>query len=160
MSVQDAGTSTRGDSARRPRVGLLALIVEQITGTSFPEALRRFVFEPLGMAQGSMLHLSEPIEPSRHPIADCTIRGHRMNDHASYGALDHAGGGIVSTAHDLLAFMRALTTYRLVGQETLSRMLRDRAKYGFGMDYGYGLLQFKTVSLVMPKTLNSWGHPP
>lgn len=138
---------------------LLAMIVEQATGRSFPDALRTFLFEPLGMKQSSMLHLSEPLEPYRHPIADFTIRGLRMNDRASYGALDHAGGGIVATAHDLLAFMLALTSYRLVGEKTLGRMLRDRAKYGFGMDYGYGIMQFKTVPLLMPKSLNCWGHP-
>lgn len=135
------------------------MIVEQVTGAAFPDALRTLVFEPPDLKQSSMLHLSEPLEPYRHPIAEFTIRGRRMNEHANYGALDHAGGGIVATARDLLTFMQALTSYRLVGEKTLGRMLRDRAMYGFGMDYGCGFMQFKTVPMLMPKSLNCWGHP-
>ncbi|MBS4205863.1 hypothetical protein [Lederbergia citrea] len=34
----------------------------------------------------------------------------------------------------------------------------DKAKYGVGIDYGYGIMQFKTVPLLTPKLFNVWGH--
>lgn len=39
--------------------------------------------------------------------------------------------------------------------------MNDKAKYGIGIDYGYGydgIMQFKTVPLLMPKIFNVWGH--
>ncbi|GAE29403.1 hypothetical protein [Halalkalibacter hemicellulosilyticus] len=37
-------------------------------------------------------------------------------------------------------------------------MLKDKAKYGVGIDYGYGVMQFKHVPLLMPKKFTVWGH--
>ncbi|MBR7250003.1 serine hydrolase, partial [Klebsiella variicola] len=59
---------------------------------------------------------------------------------------------------DLLKIMKALVSYQLVKKETLEMMMNDKAKYGVGIDYGYGIMQFKTVPLLMPKIFNVWGH--
>jgi CubicO group peptidase (beta-lactamase class C family) len=75
-------------------------------------------------------------------------------------SIDWAGGGIVSTTEDLLRFQQALVQHRLIGPETLEVCFRDTGKFGFGMDYGYGILRLNVnkMALLMPKALNLWGN--
>lgn len=69
-----------------------------------------------------------------------------------------AGGGVVSTTEDLLKFMRALVSYKLVQETTLARMKKDWARFFPGIDYGYGIMNIKTVPLLMPARHNAWGN--
>ncbi len=136
---------------------LLGLIIEAVTGMPFHQALRERIFAPVGMPHSYMLHYSEPIERSQYPMADFYKGDTRLTDYRGYAAIDYAGGGIVSTSEDMLAFMKALVTHQLISPDTLDRM-RDWVKYGFGIDYGYGIMRFKTVPILMPRKFNCWGH--
>lgn len=136
---------------------LLGLIIESITGEPFHVALRKYFFEPLDMRHSYMHHYSEPMERSQFPIADFFIRETRLNDIKGYAGLDYSGGGVVATTEDLLKFMKALVTYQIVTKDTLEEMKNNRAKFGLGIDYGYGIWQITTVPLLMPKKFNSWG---
>ncbi len=51
-----------------------------------------------------------------------------------------------------------LVSYPLVKKETLEKMMNDKVRYGVGIDYGYGIMQFKTVPILMPIVFNVWGH--
>lgn len=135
---------------------LLGLIAERVTGKPFHEALRHYLFEPLGMKHTYMLQRSEPIAKSELPIARLYSRDLDLTDYRSL-SFSFAGGGIVSTGEDLLAFMKALVNHRIVSGRTLDRM-KDWAKFIFGMDYGYGIINVKTVPLLMPKKFNVWGN--
>lgn len=136
---------------------LLGLIVEKITGMSFHDALRFYFFEPLGMKNSWMLHASKPSVASIYPMADFFHKKHRLNDNKRFAALDYAGGGVVATGEDLLRFMKALVKCQIVTPETLEKMKIDKARFGMGIDYGYGIWQFKTVPVLMPSSLNCWG---
>ncbi len=136
---------------------LLGLIIENITGKPFHEVLAQYIFKPLRMKHSYMLNYSEPAEASPYPMAEFYHKGIKGNDLKGYAGIDYAGGGVVATTEDLLKFMKALVKYHLVTKETLEIMKNDRAKYGLGIDYGYGIWQFKTIPLLMPKKLNSWG---
>lgn len=136
---------------------LLGLIVESVTGMPFHQALREYIFAPVGMPHSYMHHYSEPMESSQYPMADFYNGDTRLTDYRGYAAIDYAGGGIVSTSEDLLAFMKALVTHQIISQDTFGKM-QDWDKYGFGIDYGYGIMKFKTVPILMPKKFNSWGH--
>jgi len=136
---------------------LLGLIIEKITGMEFHDALRFYFFEPLGMKNTWMHHRSEPAEPSPYPMADFYWKETRMNDFKTYAGLDYAGGGITAPAEDLLKFMKALVKGQIVTPETLEKMKTDKARFGLGIDYGYGIWQFKTVPVFMPRSLNCWG---
>lgn len=138
---------------------LLGLIIEKVTKLPFHEALMHFIFKPNDMKHSFMLHYSEPMAASRYPVSSFYYRGHRLNDLKSYAGLDYAGGGIVAPNEDLLKFMKGLSGGRIIKKETLELMRDDKAKYGTGIDYGYGIMQFKPVFLLMPKTFKSWGHP-
>lgn len=136
---------------------LLGLIIENITGAPFHAALKKYIFEPLNMKHSYMLHYSESMEQSPYPVADFFVGNTRLNDIKGYAGLDYSGGGVVATNEDLLKFMKALSTYQIVAKDTLEKMKSDRAKFGLGIDYGYGIWQITTVPLLMPKKFNAWG---
>jgi D-alanyl-D-alanine carboxypeptidase len=136
---------------------LLGLIIETRTGLPFHEALKQYIYEPLGMKHSSMLHHSEPMEPCSFPIADFGIRGTRLNEVQAYGSLDYAGGGVVAPAEDLLTFIKALVSHRLVSAGTLQTMMADRNRFTIGIQYGYGTWHLTPVPVFMPKRYASWG---
>ncbi|OEF95686.1 serine hydrolase domain-containing protein [Desulfuribacillus alkaliarsenatis] len=136
---------------------LLGLIIERVTGKTFDQALKEYFFQPLDMKHSYVLHTSEPIEKCPYPMADFYFKGNRINDYQGYKGIDYAGGGVVATNEDLLKFMKALATYRLVSKETLDLMKQDKARFGIAIDYGYSIWQFKTIPIIMPKKFNCWG---
>jgi D-alanyl-D-alanine carboxypeptidase len=136
---------------------LLGLIIEGIIGEPFHVALTKYIFEPLNMRHSYMHHFSEPMEKSQFPTADFFIDETRLNDIKGYAGLDYTGGGVVATTEDLLKFMKALVKYQIVTKNTLEEMKNNCARFGLGIDYGYGIWKIKTVPLVMPKKFNSWG---
>ena len=118
----------------------------------FHEALQHYIFQPLEMNHSYLAHYSESIVKSNYHVAD--LYGHNINI-TQYRSLsiDYAGGGIVATSEDLLKFMKALVTYEIIREDTFEKM-KDWAKFSIGIDYGYGLMNFRTIHLLMPKKYN------
>lgn len=136
---------------------LLGLIIENITGKPFHKVLKDYIFVPLGMENSSMLNYSEPIKEYSYPIAHFSIDGTIGNDLKNYAGLDYAGGGVVGTNEDLLKFMKALVAGQIVSKDTLEKMKNDSTKLFSGIDYGYGIWQFKTIPVLLPGKYNCWG---
>ncbi|MGM0420711.1 MAG: serine hydrolase domain-containing protein [Bacillota bacterium] len=136
---------------------LLGLIIENITDLPFHQALSQYIFKPLKMKHSYMLGFSQPAEDPGCPLAHFSKEGIRLEDYETYAKIDYAGGGVVAPLEDLLKFMRALVQHELVSQATLEIMKSDKSKFGLGIDYGYGIWQIKTVPVLMPAKLNSWG---
>jgi len=135
---------------------ILGLIIEKITTKPFHEALKHYIFQPLGMNHSYLLHYSEPMVKSQYPVADFYTGNINVTQYRSLG-IDYAGGGIVATAEDLLKFMRALVKHEILREDTFEKM-KDWAKFSIGIDYGYGLMNFKTIPLLMPEKYNVWGN--
>jgi D-alanyl-D-alanine carboxypeptidase len=136
---------------------LLGLIIENVTGKPFHEVLKDYIFVPLGMESSSMLHYSKPMQAYTYPIAHFSIDGTILNDYRNYAKLDYAGGGVVATNEDLLKFMKALVAGQIVSKDTLKIMKNDANPLYFGIDYGYGIWQLKTIPVLMPQKYNCWG---
>ena len=136
---------------------LLGLIVENITGRSFPDFLHERIFNPLKMNDSFMWELSQPVNSPRFPVADAYINDVHINEVTGYGQVDFAAGGIVAPMEDLLKFMKALKNGELIEPETLDKMKQDKKQLAPGIDYGYSIWQIKTIPLVMPAKYNSWG---
>lgn len=136
---------------------LLGLIVESVTELPYHEALRAYIFEPCGMVHSSFAHRSEAMVKSEYPLA--RLYGRNSIDITEYRSLTimFAGGGVISTTADLLAFMKALVQQEILREDTMERM-REWSKFFVGMEYGYGLMRIKTVPLLMPKRYNAWGN--
>lgn len=136
---------------------LLGLIIEKITGLPFYEVLHQNIFEPLGMRHSHFSKI-QPLEESPYEIAKLYVGNTDISNHQSLRSMVFAGGGIVSTTHDLLLFMKALVSCQIVKKDTLDRMKNDWGKFFLGIDYGYGLMNIKTIPLLMPAKYNSWGN--
>ena len=135
---------------------LLNLIIEEITMKSYPEALDAYFFQPLEMNHAYMLQYSQPMIKHKYPIADC-YAGHVNLGENSLLGIDYAGGRIVASSEDLLKFMKALITNKLLRKETMEKM-QDWAKFSVGIDYGYGIMNFRHVPILMPKKFSVWGN--
>lgn len=139
---------------------LLGLIIEKITSKPFHEALLDYIFKPLEMHNSHLVQYSEPIISSDYPVANLYGRSINVTNYRSL-SIDYAGGGIVSTSADLLKFMKALVNHELIRENTFEKM-KDWAGFFnlffIGIDYGYGLMSFKTIPLLMPRKYNVWGN--
>lgn len=135
---------------------LLGLIIENMTAMPLHEALRYYIFDPLNM-NNTYLHRSEPKEKNKFPVANLYIRNIDVSQHKSLSIV-YAGGGIISTAEDLLKFMRSLVNGKIIRSQTINIMRKDSSKFFLGINYGYGLMEIVTVPLVMPAKYNAWGN--
>ncbi|MBN1534779.1 MAG: beta-lactamase family protein [Spirochaetes bacterium] len=138
---------------------LLGKIIETVSGLPFHENLRAEIFDPLGMDESYLMFHGSPRSKSGTPPADVYLGEQEVSRYRSL-SIDWAGGGIVSTTEDLLRFHRSLVHHTLVRRETLDLCGVDRGRFGFGMDYGYGLLflNARRMTLVMPRSLSLWGN--
>ncbi|MGG1664342.1 serine hydrolase domain-containing protein [Brevibacillus sp. NRS-1366] len=128
---------------------LLALIIEQVSGTSFADFLEQRIFQPLEMERTRVYN-----RRSSQELIDDYAYGYVYSNHldkyclpdelAEYDFVIYLDGiqgdGIVnSTLEDLRKWDRALYTEKLVSKETLEKafspvLLADHQSY----DYGYG----------------------
>ena len=137
---------------------LLGLIIEEITGRPMHESLHEYIFQPLNMKHTYQLFYSDPVEESPYPMADLYLDRDEVSTFRSI-SVDWAGGGIVSNTEDLLLFHRALVNSSLLEKDTFNKW-KDWAKFGRGIDYGYGLvsLKFKQMMFFLPEELDMWGN--
>jgi D-alanyl-D-alanine carboxypeptidase len=137
---------------------LLGLAIEKLTGKPFHQSLHQEIFDLLGMKHTSQLFYSQPAQASPHTMADAYIGEHNVTTFKSL-SVDWAGGGLVSTAEDLLLFIQALKNNTLIEKATFDRM-KDWARFARGIDYGYGLMsfRFKDVFFLLPNEYNMWGN--
>lgn len=123
---------------------LLGAIVERASGQGYEQFLERRIFEPLGMRHTSYDH-TERIVPGR-------VAGYQKGsdglENAPYLSmtLPHAAGALMSSVDDLALWDAALSTERLVTQESLRRAwtparLSNGASTGYG--YGWGITAYE-----------------
>jgi D-alanyl-D-alanine carboxypeptidase len=137
---------------------LLGRIIETITGKPLHVVYEDFIFLPLGLKHTWLIGHSEPqLAPSATPAdvfyKDTDISKARLN-----GAY-WADGGIVSTAKEMIIFLKALNEGRVVSRATL-KLMHHWHKLQFPLQYGYGTMYFKLpwlISKVM-KAPPLWGH--
>ncbi|QUQ63555.1 serine hydrolase domain-containing protein [Kutzneria sp. CA-103260] len=113
---------------------VLGQLIADVTGLSYPDAIRKLVFEPLGMAESDF--------PTSWPGGK-TITGYRLGDDGRFEQQERqvstmaAAGGLWTTASDLVRFGKnwtSLLTPELV-RESLRTQIRQNA-----MEMGLGWL--------------------
>jgi D-alanyl-D-alanine carboxypeptidase len=115
---------------------LAGLIIERLTRRPLHEAYRDLVLDPAGMGDTWLEASSEASR--RRDIASHDFEGHDVTDMDP--TVDWAGGGLVSTAADLAAFLRALTRGQLLSTRAWREMTRwQPGPQGYYDDYGLGL---------------------
>lgn len=135
---------------------LLSLIIEKLAGKPVHKAYTNLLFRPLEMRYTYMLQQSRPLVRHKKPVAHCYIGNIDLARNRKIG-LDHAGGRIVSTTEDLLKFMKTLVNGQIIRKGTLNAM-KDWASFSRRIDYGYGIMNIKSIPLFMPKKYNVWGY--
>jgi D-alanyl-D-alanine carboxypeptidase len=124
---------------------LLGLIIEGVEQKPLHEVFQKRIFEPLGMTHTHMHLRSKPLDPNTLPMAELYFGTEEVSSLRSLSS-DWAGGGLQSTAGDLMVFLKALFAERLVGYQTLQQM-QAWSPAGQGVDYGLGLARWKLNEL-------------
>ncbi len=117
---------------------LLGTIIENVSGQSFSEYLRKNIFEPAQM-NSTLLGYQQRIIPYRAGMYERNRT--RIIENAPLADLSnkYPGGGLLSTSEDLLRFAVNLLEGHLVKPETLDSMLvPTRLKNGTMINYGLG----------------------
>ncbi|MBB3122748.1 CubicO group peptidase (beta-lactamase class C family) [Mesoflavibacter sabulilitoris] len=115
---------------------ILALIIENVSGLSLGEFFKKHIFQPLNMHSSYMNLKSKAIDNKR-----CIIKfyasQYELSTLKSLSA-DWGGGGLVSTTHNLIAFLKAFNTDKIVKKETRLAM-QNWVTETKGMEYGFGI---------------------
>jgi CubicO group peptidase (beta-lactamase class C family) len=121
---------------------VLAMLVEKVSGETFPAFLKKNIFDPLGMT-GSVAFVDGVNEvPNRsfgyRPEGDSFVFSDQSLTSAVLG-----DGGIYMSVIDMFRWDQALYTERLVSKKTLDLAFTpatltngDRTTYGFGWNIG------------------------
>ncbi|WP_059013596.1 serine hydrolase domain-containing protein [Streptomyces specialis] len=139
-SANDPAAETRWGYSNTNYV-LAGMIVEEATGNSWEQEVHERIIEPLGLdhtlTPGTSAYVPRPTAsgytrfPGDDELVDTTL--------AVGGGAD---GGIISTTHDMITFLRALMDGTLLAPEQLARM-KDTVPaedfYGPGTAYGLGI---------------------
>ncbi len=135
---------------------LLGLIIEKVSGKSLHHFFKEAFFTPLDMSQTFMFKRSKPIEKSGK-MAEIFVEDFEVSTMNSLTA-DWAGGGIVSSAGDLIKFQQALFSGKIISPELLKKM-QPWVPESHGMEYGFGLrkIYLKKLFPVLPD-LTLIGH--
>jgi D-alanyl-D-alanine carboxypeptidase len=133
---------------------LAGLIIESLASRPLHEAYRDLVLDPAGMAETWLESSGEA--PRRRDIASHDLEGHDITDMDP--TVDWAGGGLVSTAADLAAFLRALTRGQLLSTRAWNEMIRWRpGPEGYYDDYGLGIGRYQFPSAQVIGHHGVWG---
>jgi CubicO group peptidase (beta-lactamase class C family) len=111
---------------------LLGLVIEEVGGLSYVDAVARHVFGPAGMADSGFFRSDEPVPD----VAIGYLPSGRSNVF-SVPVIGGADGGAHCTAADLDRFLRACDDGSLLGDRR-ELMLTPQVEADPGIDYGYG----------------------
>jgi len=137
---------------------LLGKIIEAVTRKALYTVYEDFLFRPLGLQHTWLIgspkaQLRAGDNPAEVFHANVDITQSRSN------RIYWADGGMVSTAQDMITFLKALNEGRLVRPESLKLMHHWR-RWEFPIQYGYGTMYFELPSLIRT-TIGFppvWGH--
>jgi D-alanyl-D-alanine carboxypeptidase len=135
---------------------LLGKIIEAITGQPLHTVYEDFIFRPLGLTHTWLIESSAPQIPTPTPPADVFYKNRNITNMRSNGAY---WPYIVSTAEEMIIFLRALNEGRIVSGDTL-KLMHNWHKLQFPLQYGYGKMRFKLPWLIteVMKVPPLWGH--
>ena len=123
---------------------LLALLVETVSGLSLDEFFKQLIFQPLGM-EGSYINLKSSPLKNELTMAKFYVGDVELSSFKSLSA-DWGGGGLVSTSGNLITFLEAYNTNKLVKKNT-RHVMQQWVDETVGMEYGYGIrkVSFQTL---------------
>ncbi|MCK4943738.1 MAG: serine hydrolase [Candidatus Aminicenantes bacterium] len=135
LVYQDQPVLTPGEKFRYSNTGMLFLkaIIQKVTGMGLGEALKKRIFDPLGMDQTVLLIGGDVLSnrATGYTLSKDLVKYRRVLEEPS----GYAGGGIYTTVLDLLKFDQALYREQLLGNESKNIMFTPVKPSRF---YAYG----------------------
>ncbi|MCE7990988.1 MAG: beta-lactamase family protein [Roseivirga sp.] len=125
---------TAGDYSNTGYV-LLALIIEKVSGMSYPDYLRQNLFNPTGMTRSFVISEHQHLGDAGNNYALSFGNSLKVK---GFNSLIYGASGVASTTNDLLLFMEALLSNELISQESLDLMIPSRGAIPGIADYGLG----------------------
>jgi CubicO group peptidase (beta-lactamase class C family) len=113
---------------------LLGLIVEEITGKTFDEVLKKNILDVIGM-KNTGIDYPDTIIPNRAAGYDYNFDGYANAPYINMASSTFGCGALYSTAEDLLLWDKALRTDKLLSEENKKLMFTP-----FLNNYAYGLI--------------------
>jgi D-alanyl-D-alanine carboxypeptidase len=137
---------------------LLGKVIEVVAGKPLHIVYNDFFFAPLGLKHTWLIGHSEPQPASSAHPADVFCKDMKITNTRSNSAY-WADGGIVSTAEEMIIFLKALNEGRIVSRDTL-KLMHNWHKLQFPLQYGFGTMNFKLPPIMTKITKVSplWGH--
>jgi CubicO group peptidase (beta-lactamase class C family) len=137
---------------------LLGKVIEAVTRQPLHAVYEQVLFRPLGLRR-TWLEGHRPADLRPDELPAHVFAGPRDIDAVRANGSYWADGGIVSTADEMIVFLKALHDGRIVQARTLERMHEWQAMR-FPLQYGYGTMRF-----ALPWPLDAalgapplWGH--
>ena len=143
---------------------MLGLIVEETTGVSLREVLKRRLVEPLGLAATDLPdgpQLGSECARGYFPPENPLLPGPSMVDVTDLDLpVNWAGGGIVSTPDDVARLLHALLSGELLSARLRAEMLNTVVSDWDESDrYGLGIAQITSLMGMADSPCGAgWGH--
>ncbi|MEM1120387.1 MAG: serine hydrolase [Bacteroidota bacterium] len=118
---------------------LLGLVIERCSGMAYEDYMKKYIWEVAEMNDTSVEHKKqEPVNKSR--LYRVGKKGQLKKDMNTNISMKIPGGGLQTTAADLLKFGKALINHQLVSAETLEKMFYNPKLKKQGNPYIMGFL--------------------
>jgi CubicO group peptidase (beta-lactamase class C family) len=117
---------------------LLGLIVEKVSGVSFPEYLKQNIFAPLGMNHTVFYPREDHSDDAHRAYGYSQREGEFVRTDQSLTSSTRGDGAIYSSVVDLYKWDEALYRGRLVKPATLRQAFTPGAKVDADTGYGFG----------------------
>lgn len=125
---------------------LLGAIIESVSSQSVPENFQQHIFDPLGLTETYHVDPATPRAPAPAAMYYKDQVIHIPQALASFAP----DGGLVSTAAESIAFLRAFFGGELFDKRRFTRMMAQWNGLFFPIQYGYGMMRFKLPRLFSP----------
>jgi D-alanyl-D-alanine carboxypeptidase len=137
---------------------LLGKVIETVTGKPLHVVYEELFFRPLGLNHTWLVGRSEPQLPPSAAPADVFHEDRNITRTRSNGSY-WADGGIVSTAEDMIIFLKALSEGSVIRRDSL-KLMHNWRKLHFPLRYGYGTMSFSLPGVLskLMKVPPLWGH--
>ena len=117
---------------------LLTYIIEEISGMTYEEFLKKHIFKPLQMNQSGFCH-HEHLDPAFVSLYDMKdekiVEAQKIDMKIASG-----GGGLFSSISDLYTWQKALLNHHVLNQELIEQMISIQTPITKTGGYGYGVI--------------------
>ena len=120
---------------------LLGLVIEKCSGMSYENYMKKNIWDVAGMHHTSVEKKKQPVA-NKASFYKMKEKGKLKKDIKSNLSMKVPGGGIQSTAGDLLKFGQAIIDNKLISKETLEKMFYDPKLKNRGNPYIMGFFLY------------------